>query len=67
MQRKPKGFTETNLPYPLPFLHGLFYMPEWGSLDILEACGVSDPGSNPGSGTGAPEQSEGAHLVDWDY
>ncbi len=25
-------------------------MPEWGSLDILEACGASDPGSNPGPG-----------------
>lgn len=25
-------------------------MPEWGNLDILEACGASDPGSNPGPG-----------------
>ena len=25
-------------------------MPEWGSLDILEACGASDLGSNPSSG-----------------
>ena len=25
-------------------------MPEWGNLDILAACGASDPGSNPGSG-----------------
>ena len=25
-------------------------MPEWGNLDILKACGASDPGSNPGSG-----------------
>lgn len=25
--------------------------PEWGSLDILEACGASDPDSNSGSGT----------------
>ncbi len=24
--------------------------PEWGSLDILEACGASDLGSNPSSG-----------------
>ena len=24
--------------------------PEWGNLDILEACGASDSGSNPGSG-----------------
>jgi hypothetical protein len=27
-------------------------MPEWGNLDILKACGASDPGSNPGSGVG---------------
>src|SRR4030042_1127204 len=26
------------------------YKPEWGSLDILEACGASDLGSNPSSG-----------------
>ena len=25
-------------------------MLEWGNLDILKACGASDPGSNPGSG-----------------
>ena len=25
-------------------------MSEWGNLDILEACGAFDPGSNPGSG-----------------
>ena len=25
-------------------------VPEWGNMDILEACGASDPGSNPGSG-----------------
>ncbi len=24
--------------------------PAWGSLDILEACGASDSGSNPGAG-----------------
>ena len=26
------------------------FKPEWGSLDILEACGVSYLGSNPSSG-----------------
>lgn len=25
-------------------------MPAWGSLDILEACGASDSGSNPDAG-----------------
>jgi hypothetical protein len=25
-------------------------MPVWGSLDILEACGASDSGSNPDAG-----------------
>lgn len=26
------------------------YTPEWGSLDILGACGALDLGSNPSSG-----------------
>ena len=30
--------------------HFLQNMPVWGSLDILEACGASDSGSNPDAG-----------------
>ena len=33
-----------------PEIHCILNMPEWGNLDILEACGASDSGSNPGSG-----------------
>ena len=37
-------------------------MPEWGSLDILEACGASDLGSNPSSGASIHQVREfGAH------
>ena len=28
----------------------MFVLPVWGSLDILEACGASDSGSNPDAG-----------------
>lgn len=28
----------------------LLNKPAWGSLDILEACGASDSGSNPDAG-----------------
>ncbi len=31
--------------------------PEWGSLDILEACGASDPDSNSGSGTASLQKA----------
>ena len=31
-------------------------LPEWGNLDILEACGASDSGSNPGSGVSTKVQ-----------
>ncbi len=33
------------------------HKPEWGSLDILEACGASDLGSNPSSGACAFSRS----------
>lgn len=43
-------------------------MPEWGNLDILEACGASDSGSNPGSGVHRYQPFVNTRLeVDADY